>query len=131
MVVLFPRPDEGFSLDQRDFIERVVARAAVAIENGRLYTAVQAADRAKSEFVGVVAHDLKTPMTSIAGYASLMLMHGENLEERQKEFLELIRNTVKRMEVLVSDLSDISRIESGHFYHGRDTGRLSPTFSRR
>jgi signal transduction histidine kinase len=63
-----------------------------------------------------VAHDLKTPMTSIGGYASLMLMHGANLDERQKQFLELIKNTVKRMEVLVSDLSDISRIESGHFF---------------
>ena len=49
----------------------MVARAAVAIENARLYAAVQAADKAKSEFVGIVAHDLKVPMTSIAGYADL------------------------------------------------------------
>ena len=116
LVILFPPQGQTFSHEQRDLIERVVARSAVAIENGRLYAAVQAADRAKSEFVGVVAHDLKTPMTSIGGYASLMLMQGANLEERQKQFLDLIKNTVKRMEVLVSDLSDISRIESGHFF---------------
>lgn len=116
VVILYPQPGETFSDEQQDVIERVVARAAVAIENGRLYAAVQAADQAKSEFVGVVAHDLKTPMTSIGGYASLMLMHGDNLEERQQQFLKLIGDTVKRMEVLVSDLSDISRIESGHFF---------------
>ena len=116
VVILHPPDDKPFTAEQADLIDRIVARAAVAIENGRLYAAVQAADRAKSEFVGVVAHDLKTPMTSIGGYASLMLMHGDNLEDRQKQFLELIKNTVKRMEVLVSDLSDISRIESGHFF---------------
>lgn len=116
VVVLHPQDGESFSDEQQDLIERIVARSAVAIENGRLYAAVRAADKAKSEFVGVVAHDLKTPMTSIGGYASLMLMQKEHLDERQVQFLELIRSTVKRMEVLVSDLSDISRIESGHFF---------------
>ena len=116
VVVLHPQAGEMFTDEQLDLIERIVARSAVAIENGRLYAAVRAADKAKSEFVGVVAHDLKTPMTSIGGYASLMLMQKDKLDERQAQFLELIRNTVKRMEVLVSDLSDISRIESGHFF---------------
>jgi signal transduction histidine kinase len=116
VVVLHPQAGEKFTDEQQDLIERIVARAAVAIENGRLYAAVRAADKAKSEFVGVVAHDLKTPMTSIGGYASLMLMQKDKLDERQTQFLERIHNTVKRMEVLVSDLSDISRIESGHFF---------------
>lgn len=115
-VVILERAGQGFTVDQQDLLERVIARAAIAIENARLYDAVRAADRAKSEFVGVVAHDLKTPMTSIAGYADLTLMQAESLNERQREFLANIRNTVKRMEVLVSDLSDISRIESGHFF---------------
>jgi signal transduction histidine kinase len=116
VVALRPQDGQTFTDEQQDLIERITARAAVAIENGRLYEAVRAADKAKSEFVGVVAHDLKTPMTSIGGYASLMLMQRDNLHERQVQFLELIRSTVKRMEVLVSDLSDISRIESGHFF---------------
>jgi K+-sensing histidine kinase KdpD len=100
---------------QQDLVERVVARASVAIENARLYAAVQAADIAKSEFVGIVAHDLKVPMTSILGYADLTLLGG-GLADRQTEFLNKIRDTVRRMEMLVSDLADISRIESGHFY---------------
>src|SRR5690606_35988004 len=96
-------------------VERIVTRAAVAIENARLYAAVQAADRAKSEFVGIVAHDLKVPMTSILGYADLTLLDG-NLQEQQVNYQNRIRDTVKRMEMLVSDLADISRIESGHFF---------------
>jgi signal transduction histidine kinase len=104
----------AFSDEEREVVERVIARAAVTIENARLYAAVQAADRAKSEFVGVVAHDLKVPMTSILGYADLTLMDG-NLQEQQVSYLNRIRDTVSRMELLVSDLADISRIESGHF----------------
>jgi signal transduction histidine kinase len=88
-------------------------RAAIAIENGRLYDAVKAADRAKSEFVSIVAHELKVPMTSISGYAALLEVVGE-LNTKQKEFRQRIENGVERMKVLVSDLSDISRIESGH-----------------
>ena len=103
-----------FTNEEREVVERVIARAAVAIENARLYAAVQAADRAKSEFVGMVAHDLKAPMTSIVGYTDLTLMDG-NLQEQQVSYLNRIRDTVVRMELLVSDLADISRIESGHF----------------
>ena len=104
-----------FTADEEDVMERVIGRAAVAIENARLYAAVQAADKAKSEFVGIVAHDLKVPMTSIAGYSDLARMAG-GLSERQTEFLQKVKDTVKRMEILVSDLADISRIESGHFF---------------
>jgi signal transduction histidine kinase len=113
--VIILRRKGTFSEEQKEVVERVVARAAVAIENARLYAAMQAADRAKSEFVGIVAHDLKVPMTSILGYADLTLMDG-NLQEQQVNYLNRIRDTVKRMEMLVSDLADISRIESGHFF---------------
>jgi signal transduction histidine kinase len=116
VVILKHAGDQRFTPDQQDLVERVAARAAVAIENARLYAAVQAADKAKSEFVGIVAHDLKAPMTSIAGYADLTLFMKDALNERQIEFINKIRNTVKRMEILVSDLADISRIESGHFF---------------
>jgi signal transduction histidine kinase len=72
------------------------------------------ANEAKSEFVSIVSHELKIPMTSIKGYTDLILsgMTGE-VSEQQKEFLETIRNNVGRMSTLVSDLGDVSRIETG------------------
>lgn len=115
-LVLWRAGSQPFSVEEQDLVERLALRSAVAIENGQLYAAVQGANRAKSEFVGIAAHELKTPMTSIAGYAELMVMQGNNLTERQIEFLKRINATVKRMELLVSDLADVSRIESGHFF---------------
>jgi signal transduction histidine kinase len=96
------------------FVERLADRAAVAIENSRLYEAVQAADKAKSTFISIVTHELRIPMTSIKGYTDLMLagLVG-TLTEQQKEFLAIIRRNLERMNVLVRDLSDINRIESG------------------
>lgn len=115
LAVLVLRRTGLFTPNQQDLVERVAARTAGAIENARLYAAVQMADRAKSEFVGIVAHDLKVPMTSILGYAELTLLDG-SLQEQQAHYQNRIRDTVKRMELLVSDLADISRMESGHFF---------------
>ncbi len=114
-VVVLRRADE-FAPEARELVERVITRAAVAIENAQLYERVREADKAKSEFVGIVAHDLKVPMTSIYGYSDLLLMDRANLAPHHVDFLGRIKDTVRRMENLVADLADISRIESGHFY---------------
>ena len=74
-----------------------------------------AANQSKSEFVSTVSHELKLPMTSIKGYSDLMLSGATGeLNENQNNFLVTIRNNVNRMATLVSDLADISRIESGN-----------------
>lgn len=73
------------------------------------------ANKSKSEFVSVVSHELKLPMTSIKGYSDLMLGGATGqLNENQINFLTTIRNNVNRMATLVSDLTEISRIESGN-----------------
>jgi signal transduction histidine kinase len=101
-----------FNDEAQQFLNRLADHAAIAIENARLYQAVQAANKAKTEFVSVVTHELRIPMTSIKGYSDMIGMLGQ-LSEQQKGFLDIIRSNVERMGVLVSDLSDVSRIESG------------------
>ncbi len=75
----------------------------------------EAANQAKTEFVSFIAHELRLPLTSIRGYAELILAGaaGETTEQ-QANFLNIIRSNIERMVVLISDLADISRIESGH-----------------
>ncbi len=104
------------AIDAEDvaFVERLADRAAVAIENSRLYEQIQAANKAKNEFISLVTHELRLPLTSIKGYIDLMFggMTGE-LNEQQNQFMEVIRRNLGRMSRLISDLSDINRIESG------------------
>ncbi|MEJ2011127.1 MAG: GAF domain-containing protein [Anaerolineales bacterium] len=104
-----PHPAEA-----RSFMLRLAEHAAVAIENTRLYRAVRQADESKSQFISIVSHELKIPMTSIRGYADLIRQGaaGEVIPQQTK-FLNTIIDNVDRMADLVSDLSDISRIDTG------------------
>jgi len=71
-------------------------------------------DRLKSEFVATVSHELRTPMTSIKGYVDVLLMGAAGaMTENQTHFLEIVRNNTDRLNILVNDLLDISRIEAG------------------
>jgi len=71
-------------------------------------------DRLKSEFVATVSHELRTPMTAIKGYVDILAMGAAGaLEENQLHFLEIVRNNIDRLNILVNDLLDISRIEAG------------------
>ncbi len=71
-------------------------------------------DRLKSEFVSTVSHELRTPMTSIKGYADLMLMGAAgSLTDPQVRYMQVIKNNADRLHMLVNDLLNISRIETG------------------
>jgi len=106
--------NEPFSSDETRFLERLAVRSANAMENAGLYTIVQQANQAKTRFISVVTHELRIPMTAIKGYTDLLRQQVVGpVNEQQANFLEIIRSNVERMSALVSDLSDISRIESG------------------
>ncbi len=71
-------------------------------------------DRLKSEFVATVSHELRTPMTSIRGYTDVLLMGAAGaMNENQTHFLNIIKSNTERLNILVNDLLDVSRIESG------------------
>ncbi len=74
---------------------------------------LQHADNFRKEFVGNLAHELKTPIFNIQGYLDTLAENEDmNLELRRK-FLERAINSCERLENLVSDLDEISRLESG------------------
>ncbi|MCP4419956.1 MAG: GAF domain-containing protein [Chloroflexi bacterium] len=96
---------------------RITNHAAAAIANAILYDKVNEANQAKSEFVSMVSHELKTPMTSLRGYTDLLLsgMTGE-INEQQHNFLEIMAANIRRMSQQIQDLTDISRIETGQLH---------------
>ena len=77
---------------------------------------LQKIDKKKSEFVSMVAHDLKTPLTSIMGFADSLVNKKLKLTEEQKEtFIGYIQEESRRLGRLISDFLDISNIEEGKF----------------
>jgi len=69
-------------------------------------------DTLKSDFVATVSHDLRSPLTLIRGYASMMQMVGD-LNEQQKAYLQKIAGAIESMTRLVNNLLDLGRIEAG------------------
>ena len=71
----------------------------------------------KNEFVSTVSHELRTPLTSIKGYVDL-IVDGEagEINEIQREFLEIVQENSDRLVSLINDMLDISRIESGRIH---------------
>lgn len=69
-------------------------------------------DALKSEFVATVSHDLRSPLTLIRGYASMLEMVGE-LNEQQLNYVRKIISSVEGMSRLVNNLLDLGRIEAG------------------
>ena len=75
-------------------------------------TKLKKINQMKTDFVSTVSHEFKTPLTSM-GMAVSMLAAGKNLNEDQRECVNIIKEDNERLNILVNDLLDLSRIESG------------------
>jgi len=72
--------------------------------------------RIKSDFVSIVSHDLRSPLTSILGYVDLLARVGP-VTSLQQEFIQRVRVSVKSITDLINDLLNLSRIEAGFDMH--------------
>jgi two-component system phosphate regulon sensor histidine kinase PhoR len=71
-------------------------------------------DMLKRDFLSVVTHELKTPLTAIEGYTKLLLMgKGGELNEKQIRFLGTIKEQTTTLNTMIQDLLDITRLEAG------------------
>lgn len=89
----------------------ITARKSVELELIREKEAAQAADRAKSEFLAVMSHEIRTPLNSVLGFAELL--NETSLDDGQREHVDMIRRSGDALLVLLNDILDFSRIESG------------------
>lgn len=131
----------NFSPNEIELAQNVASAASQAVENAQLYTAVQQelaerartevvlaqtrdkaleASRLKSELVAKVSHDLRTPLTSIIGFAEMMQLglYGP-VTAVQKETLGKIMQSTEDLVLLVNDLLDLSQLEAGTLRLGR------------
>lgn len=93
---------------------RFAGHLALIVEKSRLYQELLELNEIKNRILGVVAHDLRNPITVISSYARIMKcgMLGV-ISEEQKEALEKIQKTCENMINMVDELIDVSAIESG------------------
>jgi PAS domain S-box-containing protein len=92
--------------------EELARRAALAIDNARLYHEVQTAVSVRDEFLARASHELRTPLTILKGNLAL-LTKPTSADRPGTELIATCRRHVARMERLVGDLLDLARLEAG------------------
>jgi PAS domain S-box-containing protein len=119
--VTFIRSESGEPYTQDDllFAEEFGRRAAIAVDNARLYESEQnarrnadVANRAKDDFLATVSHELRTPLNAMLGWTRL-LRSGNLAADRHERALETIERNAVTQAQLIEDLLDVSRIISG------------------
>ncbi len=115
ILILESNQKPGLQLVHMDFVQRLTEHASIAIANAQLYAELERANQSKSEFVSFVAHELKNPLTSIRGYTDVLVAGiAGTLSDQQKNFLGTIRSNADRMNTLVSDLNDVTKLQTNN-----------------
>jgi len=112
VAVLSDRPDR-FSDDDQDLLVNFASQASIAIRNASVYGKIRDLDRMKSEFVAVVSHEVRTPLTAIK--ATLEILGDEKYfpaDAGQLEMIQICQANVSRLELLINDILDFSKLES-------------------
>ncbi|MBX0330575.1 hybrid sensor histidine kinase/response regulator [Oscillochloris sp. ZM17-4] len=116
------KPVDRVLLDAR--VEACLVRKRLHDREQAALAAAESANRAKSDFVAILSHELKNPITGIAGYADLLLLQVFGpITAQQEEGVRVIRSLANLTKTLLADLTDLSEIDSGHL-------RLDPSPSR-
>jgi PAS domain S-box-containing protein len=98
----------GASKIARDITEEIDNREKIKL----YYDQLEKINSYKDEFIGLASHELKTPLTSITGY--LQLLESTLKDEKPKIFVKRAVNQARKLSSLVSDLLDMSKIQTGN-----------------
>lgn len=119
---------ELYSKDDIDVFMTLMMQTAVSIENARKvqelkrmveletsYRELARLNELKDNFLSMVSHDLRTPMTSIKGYAALLYQSPEKIDAATtREYLAIIMDETDRLTRLINNILDIQRFEAGN-----------------
>ena len=104
----------GYTGDELRLAEELARRASLAVENARLFNAAQQATGARDHVLAVVANDLRNPLSTVAMGTDALRETLSGAEHAAEErYIGMIRRAADRMDRLIEDLLDVTRIESG------------------
>lgn len=114
--VVFMRYHRNYTEEERRFIEDLIGRTSLALDNARLYQLSEESSKTRNELMRVVSHDLKNPLNSIKLNGELLLHHCSkmpNLDPRLHQRLSSIINSSEHAISLINDLLVNAKIEEG------------------
>lgn len=115
LLLLSSTPARRYGPHELHVAEAIAQRAALSLENARLYRSANRAAQAREDVLRIVAHDLRNPLQAIASNAAhLRRSKPVPVSAAAREIGVEIGDAVKRMDRLIGDLLDVTRIETGH-----------------
>ncbi len=106
------RAHRRYTAEDVSYAQEIAARAALAIENARLYGRAQEVNRAKDDFLATLSHELRTPLTPILGWTH-MILSGRLGAAESAQGIRVIEKNSQSLSRLINDLLDMSSILSG------------------
>lgn len=110
-LVLIHSQQGMFTPLHEELIKSIASYAAISLDNARLFDELNIMGKRKDDFIAMAGHELKTPLTSISSY--LQILEAECAGGTNAKFVTKSRAQVKKMQELIAELLDISKIESG------------------
>lgn len=114
VVVLFARPGQNLLSSTKALLGGLVAHLGTYLAQRTVTGLAAALDRSRGDFVTLVGHSLRTPLTSISSYTDLLLADAADWRQQNREMLEVIRRHAVSLRSIVDDLLDLAALESGH-----------------
>ena len=113
MTFVSSAPGRAYGADDVRLAEDLAVRAALAIDNARLYREARRAIKARDDVLAVVAHDLRNPLNCVLMHSQMLVRRGPEPERRSQKQVQAIRRSATRMNRLIGDLLDVTRLEAG------------------
>ncbi len=105
--------DRAYDAHDARLAEQLAQRAANAIDNAQLYAAARRAIRSRDSVLGIVAHDLRNPLGAVLSYGALLRRAELAADPRCRKAGEAIERSGNRMNRIIEDLLDVTRLEEG------------------
>jgi signal transduction histidine kinase len=108
------KPERRYGAGDVAVAEELARRAALAVDNARLYSEAQEAVRARDAFLARASHELRTPLTSALGTVRLLgRALGGEIRQRPEELVDMAARSLDSMAALINDLLDVSKLTAG------------------
>jgi PAS domain S-box-containing protein len=111
MTLVAAQPERRFDAADVELAEEIGRRAAIAMDNARLYEEARSARLAREQLLAIVSHDLRNPLSAIVTSASVL--DARERDETVRKHTRLIARAAERMDRLIDDLLDLAQLQAG------------------
>lgn len=130
ILAILSKEEEKFTNEEVNTLVLFGAMASLAIQKALLYAEIQKSLEVRDFFISAAAHEIKTPVTTIFGYAQLLYENNRKGREIKNEWVSSLNSECYRLKYLINDFLEASRINIGKMHYDLKECSLNQIFNR-